>query len=158
VLDLGHPHAIYHESRILTQLTRDDRPGSDVLKGTTLKVYRYLFKLGQPASIRDVQRGLGLSSPSVAEYHLKKLLQSGLVREAAEGYLVDRAMWDSMIRMRRTIVPFQAFYVAFFAAAFLVMLLVLRTNLEEEYIFGEIVVLIALGLSAYEFEKTLRNH
>ncbi|MGP8057928.1 MAG: winged helix-turn-helix domain-containing protein [Nitrososphaerales archaeon] len=139
-------------------MTHDDRPSSDVLKGTTLKVYRYLFKLGRPASIRDVQRGLDLSSPSVAEYHLKKLVQGGLVREAAEGYLVDRVMWDNMIRMRRTIVPFQAFYVVFFAAAFLVMLLVLRTNLEEEYIFGQVIVLIALGLSAYEFERTLRNH
>ncbi len=139
-------------------MTQDDRPRSDVLRGTTLKVYRYLFRLGQPASIRDVQRGLDLSSPSVAEYHLKKLLQSGLVREAADGYLVDRMMWDNTIRMRRTIVPFQAFYVAFFAAAFLVMLLVLDTNLGEERLFGQVVVLIALGLSAYELEKSLRNH
>jgi DNA-binding transcriptional ArsR family regulator len=138
-------------------LTREDHPDSDVLRGTTLKVYRYLFRLGQPASIREVQRGLDLSSPSVAEYHLKKLLQSGLLKEEPDGYLVDRAIWDNMVRVKRTIVPFQAFYVAFFAAALLVMVLVLRANLQEEVLFGQVVVVMALGLSAYELEKILRR-
>ena len=92
-----------------------NRPDPDTLRGTTLKVYRYLFKLGEPAGIRDIQRALGLSSSSVAEYHVKKLLQSGLIKEDHEGYAVDRIVWQNMVRMRRTVIPFQAFFVVLFA-------------------------------------------
>jgi hypothetical protein len=138
-------------------LAEGEAPDPDALKGTTLRVYRYLFKLGRPAGIHEVQRGLDLSSPSVAEYHLKKLLHSGLVNEGTEGYQVDRVMWDNMIRIRRTVVPLQAFYVAFFAGALVVMLLFIRTNLEDAVLFGVFVVVIALGLSTYALEKTIRG-
>ena len=104
-----------------------------------------------------MQRGLELSSPSVAEYHLKKLLESGLVNLGPEGYQVDRLMWDNMIRVRRTVVPLQAFYVAFFAGALVVILLFTRTSLWDAALFGEFVVVVALGLSAYALQKTLRG-
>lgn len=129
----------------------------DVLKGTTLRVYRYLFKSGQPASIRDVQSGLGLSSPSVAEYHLKKLVQSGLVREGNDGYVVDRVVWQNMIRMRRTIIPFQAIYSLFFAAALVVMFVVFRNQTTQGYLFGLVIVAVALGFSLYETARALRQ-
>lgn len=129
----------------------------DALKGTTLRVYRYLFKLGQPASIRDIQRGLNLSAPSVAEYHVNKLLRSGLIKEDAHGYVVDRMVWQNMIRMRRTVIPFQAIYAVFLAAALVVMMLVLRGVPAEGYVFGVIVIMIALGFSLYETAKALRQ-
>ena len=134
-----------------------DRPDPDALRGTTLKVYRYLFKLGKPAGVRDIQRALGLSSSSVAEYHLKKLLQSGLIKEEQEGYTVDRNVWQNMVRMRRTVIPFQAFFVVLFAAAVVVMLTVLRTNTTEGYFFGLAVVLVSLGLSLYETFRSMRQ-
>ena len=52
-----------------------------VMQGTTLKVYRYLYKIGKPAGISEVQKGVGLSSPSVAHYQIKKLEEAGLIRE-----------------------------------------------------------------------------
>lgn len=134
-----------------------DRPDPDALKGTTLKVYRYLFKLGKPAGIRDIQRALGLSSSSVAEYHLKKLLQGGLIREEGEGYVVDRNVWQNMVRMRRTVIPIQAFFVVLFAASVVVMLTVLRTNPAEGFVFGLAVVAISLGLSLYETLRSIRR-
>jgi len=132
-------------------------PDSDILKGTTLRVYRFLFRLGQPASIRDVQRGLGLSSPSVAEYHLKKLVQSGLVREGDDGYVVDRMVWQNMIRMRRTIIPFQAVYSLFFAAALVVMVVVFRNQVTQGYLFGLAIIGVGLGLSVYETFRAFRR-
>lgn len=130
---------------------------SDILKGTTLKVYRYLYKLGRSASAREVQRGLGLSSPSVAEYHLKKLLDSGLVRDVNEGYFVDRMVWENMIRMRRTIIPFQAVYALFFAVSLAVMVLVFRNLTEQGFVFALIIISVGFGLSAYETAKALRR-
>ncbi len=45
---------------------KSERDEEDVLKGTTLKVYRFIYRQGKPMGIHDVQRGLTLSSPSVA--------------------------------------------------------------------------------------------
>ncbi len=134
-----------------------DNHDPDALKGTTLKVYRYLFKLGKPAGIRDIQRALGLSSSSVAEYHVKKLLQSRLIREEQDGYVVDRNVWQNMVRMRRTVIPFQAFFVVLFATAVTVMLTVFGTNPSEGYVFGLAIVVIALCLSLYETYRSVRQ-
>jgi predicted DNA-binding transcriptional regulator len=38
------------------------------IAGRTLQVYLYLQKKKEASGIREVQRDLGLSSPSVAEY------------------------------------------------------------------------------------------
>jgi len=138
-------------------LNSDDKSEDDILKGTTLRVYRFLFREGKPLSAREVQRGLGLSSPSVAEYHLKKLVQAGAVREVEEGFAVDRTVWRNMIRMRRTIIPLQAFYSVFFAAALCVMLLVFRNALAEGYLFGLLVITGALCLSLYQTARALRE-
>jgi predicted DNA-binding transcriptional regulator len=62
----------------VTGLTEKD--ASDVLKGTSLDIYRLLLKTGKPLGIREVQRALNLSSPSVAQYHLVKLEQAGLLK------------------------------------------------------------------------------
>ncbi|NIM45531.1 MAG: hypothetical protein GTN80_07805, partial [Nitrososphaeria archaeon] len=44
------------------------------LKGKTLLVYWYLIKeRGDSVGVREIQRALKFSSPSVASYHLEKL-------------------------------------------------------------------------------------
>ena len=48
------------------------------LAGKTLQVYLYLQKKKESSGIREVQRDLGLSSPSVAEYQIEKLIEMGL--------------------------------------------------------------------------------
>lgn len=88
---------------------------------------------------------------------MKKLLGSGLIRESGEGYVVDRVIWQNMIRMRRTVLPFQAVYAVFSAAAFIVMVLALRNAPEEGYVFGVIVILVALGFSLYETAKGFKQ-
>jgi predicted transcriptional regulator len=52
----------------------------DVLKGTTLEVYRFLLKSNKPVGTRELQRALNLSSSSVATYHLSKLEDAGLLK------------------------------------------------------------------------------
>ena len=42
--------------------------GAD-LKGNTLRVYTYLFKV-QRSGVRETQRSLGFKSASLAQYHL----------------------------------------------------------------------------------------
>ncbi len=127
------------------------------LGGTTLRVYRYLYKTGKPLGIHDVQRGLGLSSASVAEYHLKKLLRDGLIREDGGGYVVDMVMFENMVRLGRWVLPFQSAYAAFFVTTLIVMLTIMRPGvLTSSYVFAIIVNVAALAFSAYETLKAAR--
>lgn len=60
------------------------------LKGNTLRIYWYLLKVGhgRAVGIRQVQREIGLSSPSVATHHLEKLRDLGLLEKQPSGEYV----------------------------------------------------------------------
>jgi len=132
--------------------------GKNVLVGTTLKVYRFIFRSGRPVGVRDVQRGLGLSSPSVALYHINKLVEAGLLREEDGGYVVDRRVFENMIRVRRMIIPFQAAYGSFFITTFLIFVTLLRPEeVTSTYVFALAVNFAAILISLYECFRALRR-
>lgn len=137
--------------------TREDSHSSP-LGGTTMRVYRYVYRSDRPVRVNDVQRGLGLSSPSVAEYHIRKLLQFGLIREEQEGYVIDKVIFSNIVRFRRTSIPVQSAYVAFFAVSFIVMLTLFRpSSYSAGYFFTLLVILTGILVSLYEALKTLRS-
>jgi predicted DNA-binding transcriptional regulator len=78
-----------------------------MLKGTTFRVYKLLYTEGRPLGIHDIQKALGLSSPSVSQYHVKKLVSAGLVREQESekgtGYIVDKVVFENIIRIRSSV-------------------------------------------------------
>lgn len=104
----------------------DKGKGEDELYGTTLRVYRFLFRQGKPMGVHEVQRGVGLQAASSAHYHLRKLVESGLVKEEGSGYFVDRVVFEDMVRIGSSLVPVQAALAAFFATVFFFLLTVLR--------------------------------
>ncbi|TFG34329.1 transcriptional regulator [Candidatus Thorarchaeota archaeon] len=55
-----------------------------LLKGRTLSVYALLLSHGE-MGVREVQRELGFSSPSLALHHLTKLSELDLVKKDADG-------------------------------------------------------------------------
>jgi predicted DNA-binding transcriptional regulator len=55
-----------------------------LLKGRTMSVYALLLSQGE-MGVRDVQRALGFSSPSLALHHLTKLAELDLVRKDVHG-------------------------------------------------------------------------
>ena len=66
--------------------------GAPEIKGNTLRVYLYVLHAGT-SELRDVQRSLGFSTPSLASYHLGKLVDSGYVSQDERGrYMV---VWDA---------------------------------------------------------------
>lgn len=154
---------------------KDDNAGNLKLTGTTLRVYRYLYRMGKPCGIREIQRGLGLSSSSVAVYHVRKLLEAGLIREesaadaadgsqvdssrGSSGYVVDRIIYENMIRVRRSLIPLQVGYSVFFATALVILLVLLRPNpISGGFIFALLVIAAACGLFAYEALKSLSKN
>ncbi len=47
--------------------------------GTTRRVYLYILSSRNPVGVRDIWRGLDLSSASLAQYHINKLLELKLI-------------------------------------------------------------------------------
>jgi len=122
-----------------------------VLGGTTRRVFRYVYRQRAPVGIHDIQRGLGLSSPSLAHYHVSKLLEAGLLKEEGGGYVVDKVVFDNMIRIRRSTLPLQAAYAVFFLVALVALLTFMRPDqLTSAYVFGVAVALVAFVVTSLE--------
>jgi len=94
------------------------------LKGNTLRVYVYALKKRR-VGVREVQRALLMSNPSLAQYHLNKLKELGLVADSKGEYeVVSQVKVDIMrdfLRVGTLIVPRFIFY-AFFFTVFAVYL------------------------------------
>jgi len=91
------------------------------LKGKTLLIYWYLLQ--QPThtvGVRQVQRALGFSSPSIAVHHLGKLEDLGLVRKKGTGeFVLEEEVKVGILRfftrMGRFLVPRYLFYSVLFS-------------------------------------------
>jgi DNA-binding transcriptional ArsR family regulator len=87
------------------------------LKGNTLRVYIYALKK-RKVGVREVQRALLMSNPSLAQYHLNKLKDLGLVSENNGEYEVSNevkvGVMKDFLRLGRLIVPRFVFWAAFF--------------------------------------------
>lgn len=91
------------------------------LSGRTLQVYIYLQRKREPSGVREVQRDLCLSSPSVADYQIEKLAGMGLVAKDNHGRVfvtrkVKVKALESYIDFGRFSVPRLAFYASVFSA------------------------------------------
>jgi DNA-binding transcriptional ArsR family regulator len=90
------------------------------LKGTTLRVYWVLLKKGSGGTgPREVMRELGLSSPSVASYHLEKLRNLGLVERDVGGNYVGKEevkveVFSDFVRVVGMMLPRYLFYSVLF--------------------------------------------
>ncbi len=91
----------------------------------------------------------------MAEYHIKKLVRAGLVREEDGGYVVDRLIFENVIRIRRTIIPLQTAYTAFFLSTLAILLTVFRpATVTSLYFFALLVNSGAVIVTVYEGAKT----
>lgn len=128
----------------------------DVLKGTTLKVYRFVLKSKGPVGIRETQRGLKLSSPTLASYHLEKLREAGLLKQCIQGYEPNQVFLKTLIRLRGTLIPRYFFYSVFFISALIVELVIFKPSiLTREYFFAVGVIFVASAAFIYETVRTL---
>jgi DNA-binding Lrp family transcriptional regulator len=123
----------------------------DVLRGLTLKVYRFILKNDKPVGIREVQRALNLSSPTLALYHMNKLEEAGLIKKELDGYVADRIILENLVRLRRILIPRNFFYAIFLVTSLVMLAVFLRPpTLTREYVFSLAVISIAAATSVYE--------
>ncbi len=112
------------------------------IRGNTLRVYLYLLRHGS-SELRDIQHGVGLSSPSLASYHLGRLSEAGLVTQNEYGrYSAIKDGSDKVLegysRVGSAIVP-QLF---FFSLLFTI--LVAFFSFDAVYLSGFTLYLVAI--------------
>jgi len=129
----------------------DNLDASTVLKGKTLRVYRFIINQKNPARVRDMQRKLGFSSPSLVIYHLEKLKDQGLIKEEGLGYIPDKVLLNNLIRFKNALIPRYFFYFLFFSLGLVVELTVFRPALiYKEYLIATLFTVLATIVFALE--------
>jgi len=134
------------------------------LRGKTLLVYWYLLRSPKSSfSVREVQRALGFSSPSVAMHHLNKLQELGLIKknEFNEYILVHEVRVGTLkffTRIGRYLVPRFLFYSIFFSTMLITYLLLYGISFDIHSI-----LILLIGGSAsiifwFETFKLLRDN
>lgn len=132
--------------------TEDEAEFEYKLKGKAWKVYWLLLKKGRPMSVREVEKALRFSSPSVAQHHLEQLRQMGLVQKEKTGgnYIlvseVKIGVLKHFVKLGRLMFPRYFFYAIFSSAFYIAYIMILMQDLTRENLFilsfGVIVTLI----------------
>jgi len=140
----------------VSMLTAEE--SADILRGTSLDVYFLLLKTSKPLGIREIQRTLNLSSPSVAQYHLSKLEHAGFLKREGGNYVINRVVLDNRVKISRFLIPRYLFYSIFAVIIFLIGLIFIRpTVINREYFFFMATTLIFVLIFCYETAKVWRK-
>ncbi|MEM2142920.1 MAG: helix-turn-helix domain-containing protein [Candidatus Thorarchaeota archaeon] len=136
-------------------MASDDGQIVEEVKETTLRVYFELMKNDDQMTLREVQRRLHLSSPSLALYHLNKLKDLGLVEMSPEGgYRVARQIKIGALRFflgrGRFMMPRYLFYATFFSAELIGYLLVFGFSPTPLDVLLILTLMAALAFSVWE--------
>jgi predicted DNA-binding transcriptional regulator len=129
-----------------------------LLKGRTMSVYALLLQRGE-MGVRDVQRALGFSSPSLALHHLTKLSELDLVAKDIDGvYSVKRTVrvgsLSLFIKFGTRLLPRFLFLGTLFSAMLVVYLLTFASwPLTGGDVMFISMSLIAILLSFYETRR-----
>jgi DNA-binding transcriptional ArsR family regulator len=126
------------------------------LRGKAWKVYWLLLKNGRPMSVREVQRALRFSSPSVAQHHLEQLRELGLVQKQNVGgdyFLVGEVKIGVLrhyVKLGRLLFPRYFFYAVFSTVFYLAYLFVLMQGFTRENLFITLFGAIVTAIFWYE--------
>jgi len=90
---------------------------SKQIYGKTWDVYLCILTATSPIGVREIWRALGLSSPSLAQYHVNKLLELKLIETTDEGKYVtnDEEQLEalrSFLTLRGMLIPRMVVYAA----------------------------------------------
>lgn len=111
------------------------------LRGKAWKVYWLLLKSGHPLSVREVQKALHFSSPSVAQHHLEQLRELRLVEKQNVGghyFLVNEVkigVLRHFVKLGRLLFPRYFFYAVFSTVFYALFLLFLVQGITRENLF-----------------------
>jgi len=132
------------------------------LRGKAWKVYWLFLKSGRPMGVREVQRALHFSSPSVAQHHLEQLRELGLVQKHDIGghySLVSEVkigVLKHFVRLGKMLFPRYFFYAIFSTTFYIAYLLVLMQGFTRENLFILLFGAIVSAIFWYEAFRVWR--
>jgi hypothetical protein len=143
-------------------LVQDDAVIESELKGKTLLVYLHILKSGQESvGVREVQRSLGFSSPSVAAYHLGKLKDLGLIENLYGDYKIVREVKVGVLRSFVTLggvmLPKFLFYAVLMTTMLVTYLIQFPLETTRENITTIVMGLVPTAIFWYETVKIWRD-
>ncbi|MDH5481439.1 MAG: hypothetical protein OEY22_00965 [Candidatus Bathyarchaeota archaeon] len=141
----------------------DEERISAELKGNTLRVYLYILKSSSNVGVREVQRALDFSSPTLAVYHLDKLVGLGLVEKKHGDYELVKevkiGVLKQFVRIGAVLLPRYVFYATLFTTLLILYIVYLlgfeRVSLSS--IFALIFGVLGIITSWYETIKAWRE-
>jgi DNA-binding transcriptional ArsR family regulator len=131
---------------------------ADLLKGNALDIYRHLLTTSKPLGIREIQRALNLSSPSVAQYHLSKLEDAGLLKRESGNYVINKFVSGNFIKIKHLLIPRYLFYCVFAGTILLMELLWLGQAVSvREYFLSTAATVVFLLIFCFETARVWRK-
>lgn len=126
------------------------------LRGKAWEVYWLLLKSGRPMSVREVQKSLHFTSPSVANHHLEQLRELGLVEKQDVGgnyALVSEVkigVLRHFVKLGKLLFPRYFFYAVFSTTFYVAYLLLLMQGFTRENLFILLFGAIVTAIFWYE--------
>ncbi len=136
-------------------VTGGSEPSAPDLHGKALGIYSLLLTSDRPLGIREVQRRLGLSSPSLVLHHIERMHAEDLVRRDEHGnYYVSRKIKSGILGyyylLGNRLVHRFHLYLVFFTSFLVSVLLLYPLSVDISYILLLIVISSALTIVVYE--------
>ncbi len=143
-------------------MSTDEEIIESELKGKTLLVYMHMLKQpGEPVGVREVQRELGFSSPSVSSYHLNKLQDLGLVENEYGDYKlvtdVKVGVLKHFITLGGVLLPRYLFYAVLMTSMLITYLIQAPYFPTREYITTIVMGLVPSLILWYETIRIWRD-
>ncbi|MHA2170008.1 MAG: winged helix-turn-helix domain-containing protein [Candidatus Kariarchaeaceae archaeon] len=133
-----------------------------LIHGTTLKVYKFLLSSPKSVGVRELQRSLNFSSPSVAAHHLNKLEEWGICSKSDDNrYRLEKrvniGVMKHFILLRGSYLPRFAFHTAFFVTVLITYLIYsfFTPSGRFDRIIGFSVLIVITSTVAYETWRLL---
>ncbi len=97
------------------------------------RIYWFMLSRKEPVGVREIQRGLGISSPSVVAHHLDRLKGAGLVSVDEYGRYslqakVEVGVMQAFTKVGSFMLPRFSFYAVFLTAALIFYLYLYGTG------------------------------
>jgi DNA-binding Lrp family transcriptional regulator len=126
------------------------KDSAETLNGTRLAVYRFILTYNKRVGIREIARELNLASPSVAQHHLTRLEELGLIKREWGGYVINKVVLQNHIKINRFLIPRPVFYLLFVICAVLVEFIVYPAMPLPVYLVVLFIKITAITICVYE--------
>ncbi len=144
------------EEDLEVTLFNEDKVASE-LKGNTLRVYWALLNAKDGViGVRELQRQLGFSSPTLAAYHLNKLVDLELVTKEISEYRLVRQVRVGVLRQFIKLGTFLLPRYVLYAIMFTLLLVFLVTQIKRLSFFSSFALMLGVLSTVISWYETIR--